>query len=104
MRLEGPDDLAGGWLLGGCSDGLNGHIRSPNPIFVCHSAQGGRQTQEYSGRFPKRQLVSYFFFRPQAFPERARNASRRCGGAAQGRLSGAKASRVVRAGRAMAAG
>ena len=45
-----------------------------------------------------------FFFRPQALPERARNASRRYGGAAQGRLSGAKASRVVRAGRAMGAG
>ena len=66
-----------GWLgapsrfLGGCADGLNGHIRSPNPIFLCHSAQGGRQTQEYSGRFPKRQLVSYFFFSPTGAPRKS---------------------------------
>ena len=29
---------------------------------LCHNVQGGGQTQEYGGRFPKRQLVSYFFF------------------------------------------
>ena len=58
-------------VVGGCPDGLNGHIRPPNPIFVCHSAQGGRQTQEYSGRFPKRQLVSYFFFSPTGAPRKS---------------------------------
>ena len=38
---------------------------------LCHNAQGGGQPQEYGGRFPKRQLVSYFFFSPTGAPRKS---------------------------------